>query len=539
MLLVSSVSMGASVESFGGSPSKVTHPSYASSILLPVAPEYSTGEVLLAAAYRRLVNGESDAAVDLEDIDGLPERLAGAAPQIDARIVPQEFERAWSDLVFGAGGLASPTPRGAQGSRRLRQLMPLVPELSRVSGVLGKVRSRWQPANLLVSTMYSGKGQDGGPVLVEQLRASLVVDGNDDYFAQFIENSLGSVDRLAPGRDKPRAPTSEDLGKLGQAYTPAWRERAEQGQLPSERFADDLGFVIGLKGRLTRRQWCILMESVIRLGMGMHQLWLCRLNARVWNLCLDAYRGLGVSLEEVVQTGWASGEADEPLLQLAENAIPMVRRYMGEFGQARIGVNLVLWALEDAGSPWPSDDKLGSTRGGAQNPAAAIQRFLDHVSINKDGIERVLGEHGWGSLSLAAAAVADGDGRFLSGAATRNMSFFVRYSLGQIQPTDQAQRQYDQGYLLYRQDQRGNRLLVQPAPSMLMLLVHCCCRSRGSVPASVEDLRSHVRAYGIDASAEELRSGQTARDLERLGLVVDSPDAGGGRLLVDPFFIGT
>jgi hypothetical protein len=51
----------------------------------------------------------------------------------------------------------------------------------------------------------------------------------------------------------------------------------------------------------------------------------------------------------------------------------------------------------------------------------------------------------------------------------------------------------------------------------------------------MDHLRSHLAQYGIGATADEFRTGLTARNLERLGLVVDSPDAAGGRLLVDPF----
>lgn len=529
--------MPSSLDDFLGSPSPSgrTHSAYASSILLPVAPEYSTGEVLLASAYRRLISGDTDAAVNLEDIDGLPDRLAKQAVAIDPRMDSESFRQAWTDLILAPGGLASPTPRGAQGSRRLKQLMPLVPELSRVAGVLGKVRNRWQPGNLLVSTLYSGQPGPEGTKLLFSLRDALAVTDNDDYFARFIENCLKKVDEVAVGRKKAEAPTDDELKDLQMLYPPAWRVRPPRGYLPSERFADDLVFVIGLKPRLTRRQWAVLVESLFRLGMGMHQLWLCRLNARVWSLCLDAVEDRPPSLEAVTEACWASQDSDEPMIQLAENAMPRVRRYLAEFGSARIGINLLLYVLQDAGYPWAP--KLGATSDQWNSPAASIHGFLAHVNSHRSEVKDLLKQKGWSSLGTAAAAVADTDLRLLRGAATRNLSFFVRYSLGQIQPTDDAQRQYDQGYLLHREDKRGDRLQVKPAPSMLMLLVHCCCRSGGAAPASVEHFRAHLRAYGIEASADELRAGNTARDLEHLGLVVDSPDAGGGRLLVDPFLV--
>jgi hypothetical protein len=45
----------------------------------------------------------------------------------------------------------------------------------------------------------------------------------------------------------------------------------------------------------------------------------------------------------------------------------------------------------------------------------------------------------------------------------------------------------------------------------------------------------HLADYGLHAPAGELAGGQVGTDLEKLGLVVDSPDAAGGRLLVAPF----
>ena len=70
---------------------------------------------------------------------------------------------------------------------------------------------------------------------------------------------------------------------------------------------------------------------------------------------------------------------------------------------------------------------------------------------------------------------------------------------------------------------------------MLIALVHAVCAAQNGVPASIEDLRDHLEQYGIWAGVGELSQGQTGADLERLGLVIDSPDALGGRLLVAPF----
>ena len=70
---------------------------------------------------------------------------------------------------------------------------------------------------------------------------------------------------------------------------------------------------------------------------------------------------------------------------------------------------------------------------------------------------------------------------------------------------------------------------------MLVMLVHVCCAENPAIPVSLDDFRHCLGEYGLHAPAGELIDGKTGRDLARLGLVVDSPDAAGGRLLVQPF----
>lgn len=515
------------------------HPAYASSLLLPVAPEYTTGENLIASAYRTLLTDERDAVVDLADIDDLPERLRDEIDKITPPASPMPFHEAWVDLVRGTGGLTSPTPRGANSSRRLKQLNPLVPELSHVAGVLGRVRSRWQPGNLLVSTIWSGEGPTSGSDLVEALAHALEVGRSDDYFAQFLENCLAPIERLARRPDFARKRTPpERLRELGDTYLPAWRAVTTTGRTPSERFTADLKHVLGLKERLTRRQWLALLESLMRLGMGTHQLWLCRLNWRFWSLCLEAYSGRVPNVEVVEEQCWQPQPVDEPLLRLGEDPLRMIRVALGDFAIARVGVNLALYALQDAGVRF--DSVIGKVTPDSPSPAHALHAFLVHLARNRQPVARVLAvqEPPLPDLAEATWMLVDNDDRFRRGRATLNLTYFIRYTLGQLQPMDDLQRQYDQGYLIQRLGKRGEKLLVQPAPAMLILLVHCCCQSRGVIPASMEDLREHLATYGIGALPDELRSGTITRNLERLGLVVDSPDAGGGRLLVDPFAKG-
>ena len=112
---------------------------------------------------------------------------------------------------------------------------------------------------------------------------------------------------------------------------------------------------------------------------------------------------------------------------------------------------------------------------------------------------------------------------------TKNLFEFARHSLGQIKAKDPAERCYDLSYLLaYAGDRKP--LPVAPGPDMLVMLVHACCAANPFIPVSLGDFKRYLGEYGLHVPAGELIDGNTGRDLAMLGLVVDSPDAAGGRL---------
>ena len=93
-------------------PSKTRHPVYESSMLYTAAAEWSTGEVLLASAYRGLLLGVGESDVDLENImrarDMMPASVGG--PEL------------WSQLLVERGGIASPLRHGQVQSSRITSI---------------------------------------------------------------------------------------------------------------------------------------------------------------------------------------------------------------------------------------------------------------------------------------------------------------------------------------------------------------------------------------------------------------------------------
>jgi hypothetical protein len=65
-------------------------------------------------------------------------------------------------------------------------------------------------------------------------------------------------------------------------------------------------------------------------------------------------------------------------------------------------------------------------------------------------------------------------------------------------------------------------------------MAHCCLHEVEG-PRSVQRLAVHLGSYGIEFDLHGLNESDLGRQLRMLGLVLDSPDAESGMLLVPPF----
>lgn len=506
------------VEDFKKQPSKENHDSYNDSLFTTFAPEYSTGEVLLGSAYRELILGMLDREVDLDEIDELPKALGAVLGETDI----------WNRLILQTSGIASPPPRRSP----RRQLMPLVPQIAKHACVLGGKRSRWYPANLMLQVIGAGLGKQPGEALVKQLGDALQVGQDDDILARFISRTLDSA---YPG-NKPAPYPSSTLNET--RHLRAFRGQSAPTFVlsPAERFCKDLDAVLELKDRLTRRQWTVLVEALLRLGLAMHVLWVCHVNDKCWQLVLRVAEGEAApSAQEIEELLWGSNLSIISLFEVGRDAKPRIEELVERYVAGRFGLNLLLHRLEDTGQEWPKNLKIGFSANQATPTPNSIEAFLKHVSTYRVNID-ASSAAGWlqdncADLLDKNAPLVKSDSGF-----TNNLVEFIRHSLGQLDAGDPEQVSYDQSYLLTVTGRaRGRRWMVQPGPAMLIMLVHACCHDQEGIPASLEDLRLHLASYGLHVPAGELSRGDVGTDLEKLGLVVDSPDAAGGRLLVPPF----
>ena len=263
--------------------------------------------------------------------------------------------------------------------------MPIVPAVAVTACVLGKKpRSRWYPANLLKEALGVGAGPMTGEQLIRSLGTALAVDDGDDLFARFLSVALDASFPAAPA-----VPPFAGLS-LSDEELHAFRGRLPPNirMAPAERFCLDLPFVLQLKPLLTRRQWTVLVEALLRLGLGMHVLWICQANVLAWELVLATAGGQQIpTATEIESLIWESHCDRHPLLEIGQNSEPALKQLIQRYAYARLGLNLLFCRLEEIGAAWDSKVAIGFSRHVATTTAFSIRTFLQHVEAHRGSID--------------------------------------------------------------------------------------------------------------------------------------------------------
>jgi hypothetical protein len=209
------------------------------------------------------------------------------------------------------------------------------------------------------------------------------------------------------------------------------------------------------------------------------------------------------------------------MLSFGHPAIPTLRDYASKYLSARLGLNCTLWTLDAMGG---GVAQLGSV--------GAIRAFLATVKAKR------------GALNASAVIdkyhrLEDQEARTLAckKGVGSNIVEFAQYTLGRRQTREETLRGYDQGYFLRKRGEaRNSPWVLALGPAAVLAMVHCCLHEVNG-PRSVQRLATHLGAYGIELDLHGLNDSDLGRQLRMLGLVLDSPDAESGMLLVPPFAI--
>lgn len=495
---------------FKQSPWKMSYQAYKdSSLAIYPAPEYASSEVLVASLYRTIGFATINegmvpkAGRDLEQrLQKLRDRRKG--PPNGTTLGVED----WNAVLHGI--LESPKLPN-QSAKRFLQVTPLVPALAPFSGSARLAGNPWTPGNLIRRMICLGsRDADTAQHLWLELFAALNVGKSDDVFARWLEQETAAWSsdaswQLAPIPQQELANLSiEDFDNIR--------------FLPARQFAKDLSALIRAKQSVTRRQWTSLLEAVIRIATVAHVTWLCDVQARIWHCLSDSLAGQGPTGAH--ESRMMVFPEDVQYMAYGGKALHGLKDKASSYLSARLGINALLWALSDIGAPYQ----------GGVSSSEDIAHLSQHVRNHR----QVLLDAGFMDT---LADIIEQEYRALNckkgiGA---NMLEFARHALGQRQTAVQLLRGYDQGYVLKKKGSSpSSPWVVSLGPVAVLALVHCALAGMGG-PRSIHKLGQHLSAYGITADRQDIAMNDLGHQLRMLGLVLDSPDAESGMLLLPPF----
>ncbi len=494
-----------SIQNLRDNPWRSSHSAYHSSAFnIRPAPEFSTAEVVVASLYRAVGFGgyaETEVPKAGREFDRLSQTAKGKELE-SGKIRPDT----WRTILHGA--LESPKQRN-QSSKRFLQLCPIVPDVAIYSGSARLAGNSWNPGQLIQRMISLGsKTEDAAKGTWSRLFDALSVTKCDDIWARWLQEEF---QRRGKHSLKWKLSSIDLSARLPEADKEALR-------YPARQFVSDLEAIMAAKMSMTRRQWISLLEAVIRLGSVMHVIWLCNVNEKMWREVRNILDGqvAPTSVDEV-RSKILNGDAR--YLAYGNPAVPIIKEYASGYLTARIGLNVVLWLLEGIGY---SVKRLSSS--------SDLLEFFAAVEKNRGALldSGVMDIH-TEITDMEARAIACKKG------IGSNLIEFARYTLGQRQTSDESLRGYDQSYFLRKRGEANNApWVVSLGPVALLAMVHCCLREAAG-PRSVQRLRDHLEWYGVQVDLDNMSGSDLGRKLRMLGLVLDSPDAESGMLMIPPF----
>lgn len=500
-----------SLNEFRQAPWRNSHETYLESALgISPAPEYASSEVLLASLYRTIgfeSNNERSVPQAGKELDKRIQKLRernqhppeGAVIEVDT----------WHTVMHGI--MESPKLPN-QSTKRFLQVTPLVPGTALFSGSARLSNNSWHAGGMIRRMICLGsKDQKSAEKLWRRLFDALSVTDTDDIYARWFEQEINSWGKELGCWSYVEIPEKESKGLTETDYN-------NIQFLPARRFSRDLESIIQAKDSLTRRQWTSLLESILRLGAVSHVTWLCDVHSRIWR-CLENTINNGVIYSEAA----ARDEifpASSQYMVYGGKALQDIKDKISSYLRARLGINTLLWMLQKIEKPYVGDI----------SSSAGIVDLCRHVEKHKTELKSA-------GINQAIEDILEQESRALlcKKGIGSNIFEFARHVLGQRQTALSLLRGYDQGYILKKSGKhQSSSWIISLGPVAVLALVHCALAGMGG-PRSIRTLASHLGSYGVTVDKHDIARNDLGHQLRMLGLVLDSPDAESGMLLLPPF----
>lgn len=491
---------------FREEPWRISHEAYQESVLaMSPAPEYASSEVILSSLYRHVgLEGSTERTVPQRgrELDREVQRSRDRSRKPEGAALDADTFHLLLHSVLESPKLPN------QSSKRFVQVTPLVPQAAIFSGSARLSSNSWPAGGLVRRMVWLGSADDTAAAATwTSLFHALSVSEEDDVFARFLQAEMAAW---------VHEPSWSAFGvRERETLNPADRNGLEY---PAKRFVRDLPAIIAAKHAMTRRQWTSLLEAIVRIASVAHVTWLCDVHAKIWGCLRASLDGQGPVDEVDART--AIYPRNFQFLSYGDRALPGIKDRASAFLQARLGINAVLWTLKEAGVQ-------AAPLSSAASVAAACEGLRSRSSAEIAHIREVLAEVSERETRTLLCKKGIGS----------NIIEFARHVLGQRQAANPILRGYDQGYALRKRGtSNSSPWVVGLGPVSVLALVHCALAGTTG-PRSVRRLSQHLAGYGTVVDHRDIATNDLGHQLRMLGLVLDSPDAESGMLLVPPFSV--
>lgn len=363
-----------SLEEFRNSPWARSHHAYRGAALsMNPAPESANSEVLIASLYRTVGGFGTEGAETISEAQ-VPQRgreLEKAMAKARDRNGKPDGAALDGEGVHALLHSVLESPKTVnQSSKRFLQVTPLVGETASFSGSARLAGNPWPAGALVRQLVWQGSANDAtARATWARLSEALQVHDNDDVFARFLRDEIAAWTRAAwtAGSMLPEPGECMCLPP-GELYGLA---------SPARQFCADLEAVLAVKAVMTRRQWTSLLEALVRIAAVAHVAWICDVHRRLW----ECVRGVLAGGDPPADTRATIYPRALGYLTYGVGAGSELKDRTSTYLSARLGLNAVLWTLEDCGARFV----------GQLSSAEDAARLLQSVKVRREALSSALG----------------------------------------------------------------------------------------------------------------------------------------------------
>lgn len=505
---------------------------------LPVIPEYLPSETLLASIYRALGYGDMRDFWISRNGKELAKLLSqnGGVPQ--ATFSPDEIQRLLRDVLLVP---EDPKQKRSQKYADFFFLAPIVPATAlfsnpiRLNKNINSSGGNPWPVETLFKLLvsYAAHNDDDAANLWNRLFLSLSVHDNEeeDFFARIVQRLLescatalvetfpDSVERLPCWRK-----TENDVVQKGKHYLSSIDRTVFSDVGPLDEIREGLLAVLALKPRFSRWQWITMLDAQLRISVMSFVLWLLDLH-HVARTAINHYAIQGIGMvddsPDVMFRRFYGDNHLQDVFCYGEGFAKSQKQIVS--GYARDLVTIAFF-LETARKLNPEKFRSlnWSTVAGFMNSLLAYRYEFSKPDVQKafrDGIVKIVDER-------------SDDMTPRKGRLKHLLEFLAVLRQKPVVESQSDFIRYDQSYFARKKGSYASSPFIVDMGSV-SCFVSAYCSARGRRVFPVTDLERHLEKFYI--TVRKAHREMFVNQLKGLGLTMDSPDAGGGLMILNPF----